>query len=290
MMKTVGLSLALAALVVGAGVAVAQSPSLQTSPSPAAQTPAAKPAPPARSDFVSGYLPRGAAPNSLAFIPTPPAPGSASQARDDAMAKVARALKGTPRWDQATEDANLKFPAAADTFSCAMGVEISPETTPRLYTLLRRTLTDAGLATYPSKTKYQRQRPFVVKGGDICTPAAADGLRKDGSYPSGHSAVGWAWALILAEAEPDHQDAILARGRAFMQSRVVCNVHWISDTEAGAMVGSAVVVRLHDDPVFHADLDAAKAEIAAARAAGHAPTRDCKVEAAALPTEPTSAP
>ena len=288
MMKTVGLSLALAAMAVGAGVAVAQSPSLQTSPRPIAQD--AKPAAPARSDFLPGYLPKGAAPNSLAFIPAPPVPGSASQARDDAMAEAARALKGSSRWAQATEDANLKFPRAADTFSCAMGVEIGPETTPHLYTLLRRTLVDAGLATYPSKTKYQRQRPFVVAGGDICTPESDAGLRKDGSYPSGHSAVGWAWALILAEAEPDHQDAILARGRAFMQSRVVCNVHWISDTEAGGVVGSAVVARLHDDPVFRADLDAAKAEIAAALAAGHTPTRDCKAEAAALATSPIEAP
>jgi len=95
MMKTVGWSLALAAIAAGAGVAVAQAPA------PVVPAPA-KPAAPARSDFVTGYLPRGAAPNSLAFIPPPPAAGSASQARDDAMAKAARALKGSSRWIQAT--------------------------------------------------------------------------------------------------------------------------------------------------------------------------------------------
>ena len=107
-------------------------------------------------------------------------------------------------------------------------------------------------------------------------------LRNDGSYPSGHSAIGWAWALILAEAAPDRADAILARGRSFSQSRIVCNVHWLSDTEEGRMMGSAVVAKLHDNATFRADLDAARGEIAAARAAGHTPSRDCAQEASQL--------
>jgi NAD(P)-dependent dehydrogenase (short-subunit alcohol dehydrogenase family) len=71
-------------------------------------------------------------------------------------------------------------------------------------------------------------------------------------------------------------------GRAFAQSPVVCNVHWLSDTEQGSIMGAAVVARLHAEPEFRADLDAARAEIAAARAAGEAPRRDCPAETAAL--------
>jgi len=197
-MNKLGMSLLLGALAAAASVAIAQAPA----PQPATST-ASPSAAPARPRPTAGYLPRGAAPNSRAILGPPPAPGSAAQARDDAAAKLAQTFKGTPRWTQATTDADLRFPGAADTFSCALGVEVSPTTTPHLYTLLMRTLPDAGLATYPSKTKYQRPRPFMVRGGDICTPESADGLRKDGSYPSGHSAVGWAWALILAEAAPD---------------------------------------------------------------------------------------
>jgi len=279
MKKTIGLSLLLAAAAVSAGVAIAQAPATTTAP-------AMHPAP----AMQGGYLAKGTAPSSLTLLPAPPAKGSATQARDNAMARIARGLKGSPRWSQATLDADLKFPGAANTYSCAVGVDINPTSTPRLYTLLTRTLIDAGLATYPTKIKYQRPRPFMIAGGDICTPAADAGLRKDGSYPSGHSSVGWAWALILAEAAPDRQDAILARGRAFMQSRVICNVHWLSDTEAGALVGTAVVARLNDDPVFRADLEAARSEIAAARAAGLTPTRDCKAESAALSNDPMPAP
>ena len=107
-------------------------------------------------------------------------------------------------------------------------------------------------------------------------------LRNDGSYPSGHSAIGWGWALLLTEIIPDRTDAILARGRAFGHSRVICNVHWQSDIDAGKLIAAATVARLHADPAFRADLEAARSEVAAARSAGSAPPGDCAAEAASL--------
>jgi len=47
-------------------------------------------------------------------------------------------------------------------------------------------------------------------------------------------------------------------------------------------VGAGTVSRLHADPAFRADLEAAKAELASVRAKGLKPTRDCKAEAGAL--------
>ena len=41
-------------------------------------------------------------------------------------------------------------------------MQISEQATPNLNMLLRRTLTDAGLATYKAKNHYQRTRPFVA--------------------------------------------------------------------------------------------------------------------------------
>ena len=236
----------------------------------------AKPAAP------TGYLAADALPNSLSLIPPPPAPGSAAQARDDEAAKAAVALSGGPRWLQAVTDADLSFPATAETFACAMDVRISEADTPHLYTLLRRTLLDAGRSPYPTKNKYQRARPFTVNGAPLCTPAFEAVLRKDGSYPSGHAAVGWGWALILAQVDPGHADAILARGRAFSQSRVVCNVHWASDIEEGRTMGSATFAKLQSSAEFRDDLKAAQAEVATARAKGLRPTRDCTKEAAQL--------
>jgi len=262
-------SLVLALAVLTAGCSSTGAPKIQATTAP-------KPAPP------TGYLTADALPNSLGLIPPPPAPGSAAQARDDAAAKAAVALSGGPRWALATVDADLSFPAAAETYACAMDVRVSEADTPRLYALLRRSLSDTGRSPYPTKTKYQRARPFTVNGAPLCTPAFEAVLRKDGSYPSGHSAIGWGWALILAEVAPDRADAILARGRAFGQSRMVCNVHWQSDIEEGRMMGAATVAKLHASAEFRDDLKAAQAEVAAARAKGLRPARDCAKETAEL--------
>jgi acid phosphatase (class A) len=266
-----GLSvLALAILIAGCSAKSAPAP-------PAAQEPESSPP-----HYLAGYLPRGALPNSLTLLPPPPSPGSAAQARDDAAAKAAVASAGGPRWMQAVQDADLRFPRAAETYACAVGVRITEADTPHLYMLLRRTLIDVGLSTDPTKLKYRRARPFTVDGASTCTPDKEAALREDGSYPSGHSAIGWGWALILTEAAPERADAILARGRAFGESRVACNVHWLSDIEEGRVIASATVAKLNDDTAFKADLTAARKEIAAARAAQLSPTRDCVKEAAQL--------
>lgn len=229
-----------------------------------------------------GYLPKGGTPSSLAFTPPPPEAGSPAMARDEAAAKAAQAHQSGPRWEMAIRDADLSLPAAVKTFSCAADVDISETATPTLYRLMRRTLVDIGLSPYPTKMKYQRVRPFVATKTPDCTPAYDAVLQRDGSYPSGHSAIGWGWALILAEADPDRAEQILARGRAFGHSRMICNVHWLSDTEEGRVVAAGAVARLHAVPEFRADVEAARTEIAAARAAERKPTGDCAAEAKTL--------
>ena len=235
-----------------------------------------------RPGIISGYLPRNALPDSLALLPPPPAPGSAAQAADEAAFLATVPLRGTPRWALAARDANLVFPKAADAFSCTLDAPIGPDTTPNLYMLLRRSLTDAGLATYGAKDHYKRTRPFVANKAPSCTPAEEAMLAKDGSYPSGHASLGWAWGLILAEMAPERANALVARGQAFGQSRVICGVHWQSDVTQGRIIGAATVARLHADPVFRAQFDAARQELAVVRAKGLKAAGDCAAEAAAL--------
>jgi acid phosphatase (class A) len=235
-----------------------------------------------RPGILAGYLKSEALPNSLALIPPPPAEGSAALALDEDVSRKSLSLRGTPRWELAIEDANLMFPEAAGTFSCALGIPITEKDTPRLYILLRRTLADAGLSTYTAKNNYQRKRPFMKNNEPTCTPDDEAHLMKDGSYPSGHTAIGWAWALILTEIAPYRADAILARGRAFGESRNVCNVHWHSDVVEGRFMGAAAVARLHADPAFQAELEAAKVEHTTSLAKGLKLTRDCQIEAKAL--------
>jgi len=231
---------------------------------------------------LAGYLPPNEVPNSLALIPPPPPRGSAALAYDEEVSRKGLALSGTPRWTLATEDANLKFPQAAGTFSCVLNAPITEQDTPHLYMLLRRTLSDALLSTNSAKDHYSRTRPFAVNKEPTCTPNDEKFLMTNGSYPSGHTAIGWAWALILSEISPEQTDAILARGRAFGESRVICNAHWQSDVNEGLFMGASAVARLHADATFRGDVEAAKAELAAVRAKGLKPLRDCTAEAGAM--------
>ena len=236
----------------------------------------------APSSKAQGYLAAGEYPDSLALLPEPPAKGSAMLAQDEAVSKEAHAMRDTPRWNQAALDADLRFPQAAETFSCALDAPITEKDSPHLYTMLRRMMFDAGRTTSPAKDHYGRPRPFLVYGESSCTPGDEAILRINSSYPSGHATIGWASALVLAEIAPDRTNALLARGRSFGESRIVCNVHWQSDVLQGMFLGAGLAARLHANAEFLSDLAAAKTEFAALRAKGLKPTRDCAAEATAL--------
>jgi acid phosphatase (class A) len=234
------------------------------------------------SSFAGGYLTQEIVPDSLALLPPPPVPGSPALALDEEVHKSAAALRDTPRYRLAALDAELVFPRAADAFACTLGVSIDEQHTPHLYRLMQRILLDAGMSTASAKNQYMRQRPFMVHQEPSCKPEDEARLRTNGSYPSGHTTIGWAWALALAEVDPAHHDAILARGRAYGESRLVCNVHWQSDIIEGRFMGAAVVSQEHGVAEFRADIEAARHELAEARAKKLAPDRDCAAEAEAL--------
>ncbi|EON13259.1 acid phosphatase [Pandoraea sp. SD6-2] len=232
--------------------------------------------------FAPGYLPQKDLPNSLELLGPPPADGSAALARDEAAREATVPLRGKARSEIARLDADLVFPQPAKNFSCAMGVDIDQKKTPRLYHLMERVLTDAGMSTYGVKNKYNRTRPFVVHNEGTCMPEQEPLLRHDGSYPSGHTAAGWAWALVLTEISPERADTLFKRGLEFGQSRVVCNAHWQSDVDAGRTMGAATVAKLHTNAAFLADVKAARKEVQNARTQGSASALNCGAEEAAL--------
>ena len=232
-----------------------------------------------------GYLKRSDLPNSLVLLGPPPEKDSAALARDEEVRKATIALRNTERWKLAHTDADLAFPQAADNFSCAMGVKIDAEQTPRLYAMMQKMLSDFGLSTYGVKNKYNRIRPFVVHNEATCRADQEAILRSDGSYPSGHTAAGWGWALVFAQINPERSDALLQRGIEFGQSRVICDAHWQSDVDAGRIMGAATVARLQTDATFLDDLKAAKAEVKTAKAKGVPSAAECAAEAAALSSQ-----
>ena len=236
----------------------------------------------AKAPLGKGYLGGGALPDSLALIPEPPAAGSPAEARDREGAAAAISMQDSPRWTLAVADADLGPGKAAAAFSCTAGFPIDSSHAPDLTRLLDRAMADLGMSTSDVKKRYMRPRPFMENGKPQCTPGWETVLRMDGSYPSGHSAIGYGYALILAELMPDSAARLLARGRAFGDSRRICNVHWLSDIEEGRVAATATVMRLNADPAFLADLTAARKEVARLRATPAPPAPGCAREAQAL--------
>ena len=233
--------------------------------------------------IANGYLKMTELPDSAILVPAPPAPGSEAKKRDEEAAAAAIGQRGSPRWTQAIADAELMAPdAIGKAFSCAAGFDISSASTPVLSALLQRSLANIAVSTMAAKHKYQRARPFMENGQPSCTPAMEPILRKDGSYPSGHGAIGLGSALILAQIVPSRATELIARGRAFGDSRRICNVHWTSDIEEGRFMAAATVARLNADPAFQRDLAAARKEVDAVIAKSNGVQRDCATEASAL--------
>ncbi|HZZ36850.1 MAG TPA: phosphatase PAP2 family protein [Caulobacteraceae bacterium] len=238
--------------------------------------------PAARTD---AYLPADRAPDTIVILPPAPETGSARALADRAIFKTTRALEGTPRWALATADNADKIPDMERAFRCAAGVELNPQSAPRLTALMRRVARDVGAATTRPKDFYKHPRPYLVDEGDTCI-AKTDALAKSPDYPSGHATWGWTWGLILAELNPGRQTQILARARAYGESRVVCGVHTASAVDAARTNAAALVAALHADAAFEGDLNAVRTEAARLRGTGASAPAACDAETALIAKTP----
>lgn len=230
-------------------------------------------------DFGRPYL-SGALPGGYEMIGALPEAGSLRMAEDEEAAARALGMRGGVRWQLAASDADLGKDWFDHAFACTAGHHVSEEAAPAIANLLRRAATDFASSTSEAKEKFMRQRPFMVNGEGSCTPDSEEYLRTNGSYPSGHSAIGYGTGLVLASLFPDKGAMLVARGRAYGDSRWICNVHWLSDVEEGQTFAAATYARLQSSPDYQADYAAAKAEVATLTAQPDAAS--CSAEAAAL--------
>lgn len=215
------------------------------------------------------FLQEGDVANSLELLPPPPDAGSVAFLYDKARYDWGKSLRKTERGEQAFQDARVSGQHLPDAFAEAFGIEITENGTPEIYKLIVGMREDAGdLATREAKDYYNRQRPFAFFGEDTCNPEQQEELSTNGSYPSGHTSIGWATALVLTEINPDRQNEILERGYQMGDSRVICGYHFQSDVDAGRIVAAGAVARLHADKGFQKQLDKAKKEFEGLKKAG----------------------
>lgn len=204
---------------------------------------------------------------------------------DSAYFLKTRALQGGDRWAMALNDDNYTQAAIMADYSCAVGVKLTPENAPLTSRLVAMASTDAAMASDVAKEHYQRPRPFLTNPGPICLERT-ERLETSFDYPSGHSSAGWMAGLVLAELAPDRATEILARSRAYAESRAVCGVHNRSSTVAGHTVGSVVFARLQGDAGYVAAAARARLEMDRVREMAEKPDQTaCALEKRLVATE-----
>lgn len=164
----------------------------------------------------------------------PPAPDSAETRRElDELLELQR--RRTPA---DVESARADRKTEVSRFYSVLGLPESADL-PRVERLVGRAEDDVRLYLRAAKEKFRRLRPAEIE--PRLAPCIGN-VREDLSYPSGHSAYGYATAWLLVELVPERREALLARADEFARQRMVCGVHFRSDIEAGRK-GAAWLIR-----------------------------------------------
>ncbi len=172
----------------------------------------------------------------------------------------ARELRETDRGKRAAVEAEYSVNMMSQIYGEALGITISPETTPSICSLLEVVLTRASDIADRLKPIRFRKRPFVQLGEPSSVPGDEEKERGKSSFPSGHTNLGWSTALVMAEVAPECQDEVLRRGYDYGYNRLIVGYHWASDIEASRPLASALIARLHADASFRQLIAAARAE------------------------------
>lgn len=200
-------------------------------------------------------------PNACIYLPAPPDTTSVLFVDDYMQWVWGKSIRNTPRGKQASWESLYGTTRMATVFGEAMEMTISKEATPAIWRFIKRAGETANKSTSKAKRKYMRVRPFAQMNEHVGSEFDnEDDLRHNGSYPSGHTGLGWGTALALAEMAPEYQDTILRRGFEYGQSRVIVGAHWQSDVDAGYLTASAAMAMMHTSPEYQEDLEEARAE------------------------------
>jgi len=199
----------------------------------------------------------------ISVVPEAPQKGDIRYEADRKVFRATRAMLDTPRGRLATSDVPSSVIDVMKDFSCAASVKLSPETTPATYRLLANANADTARANNIAKDHWKRLRPLLIDKGPVCEDRGE--LAKSYDYPSGHTTRGWTFGMVLSDAEPDRATPVQIRARSYGESRIVCGAHNMSAVEAGRLGATVTMDSVRQTAAYQADLEAARAELRAAR-------------------------
>lgn len=184
----------------------------------------------------------------------PPEDGSAEARADLAAVLQAQATRNSAQVTAAQRDDREESMFA---YATVLGDKFNAEDLPLTAALSLHLRQESGVVNPALKKSFHRLRPFRANAAvhPVCRQTASE------SYPSGHSTVGYLEGYTLATMVPEQDAAILARARQYAANRVVCGVHYPTDTEASRTIAVALFGALLTSPKFTAEVAAARAEL-----------------------------
>lgn len=198
--------------------------------------------------------------DKAAFAPSlflPPPPDAAVTKGELAELHAIAAASSEAARAAAARDAKDERP---DMFNGVIGFDIA--NVPQTLKLLQIVADEEEVDSKVAKAFFHRPRPYAVDATlKTCTPVKPG--KAENSYPSGHATLAFSMGVVLAHVMPAKAQAILARSHEYAENRLVCGVHYRSDIVAGQQFGTVLALRLMELPAFQAQMEAARAELAA---------------------------
>jgi acid phosphatase (class A) len=188
------------------------------------------------------------------ILPPPPARGSATSAAELTELHRIEAIRTAAQVAQAEADDHEED---IFIFKTVLGPHFTAEALPITAALSANVRKDESAASSPLKSTYRRPRPYQV---DSTLHPVCPLNPEPTSYPSGHSLSGYLLAFTLVQMVPEKRQEIFDRADEYVHNRLICGVHYASDTEASRRVAYAIFGSLAASPKFQRDLIAAREE------------------------------
>jgi len=134
---------------------------------------------------------------------------------------------------------------------------------PKTKLLFDKVKYNAGYEARSFKNYFKTKRPYQVDP-DIHACVEPKPSNLDRSYPSGHTTMGYAMGVVLANLIPEKAKEIMERSRLYGENRINCGAHFPSDVSGGQVLGTLVAKELLKNNEFQLLMKASKEELISA--------------------------
>jgi acid phosphatase (class A) len=189
-------------------------------------------------------------------IPPPPNPGTMEYKHEIEFMKAKIAKLNDSQKALAISDAtNETVGFFSDTIS-----NFDINKLPKTKALFEKVKYNAGYESKLFKNHFMSKRPYQADN-DIHACVAPKPSNLDRSYPSGHTTMGYAMGIVLAELIPQKSKEIMERTRLYGENRINCGAHFPADVAGGQVLGTLVAKELISNKEFKLLMNEARDEL-----------------------------